>query len=386
MRRGSRRLGALMAVGLSLALCTGVLAVEAPQRDPSMLLEGRAAARRALRWLARQQEENGSWQDDPAVTGLVVTGMVRSGLQEYDPRSEPVTAALDYIRRFARPDGGIYERYYATYTTGICAVALAEAGLPEDEGRLHRALNYLLHAQADEGHGFLPDEPDYGGWGYERAAVDDAMRRPDMSNSQFALEAIHVLERALVEDPEEDDLYHVEDAYEKALRFLGRNQNLREVNDQPWASDTGGFVYRPGESFAGATPEGGLHSYGSQTFAGLKSMLYAGLTREDRRVQAAYDWIRTNWTVEEHPPLGQDGLFHYYLMVARALNVYGAEYFVDAEGRRRDWRKELVDRLLRIQKGNGSWINEESGRWMEAVPELTTAYAVLTMQEALQGW
>ena len=144
-------------------------------------------------------------------------------------------------------------------------------------------------------------------------------------------------------------------------------------------------MYRPGESKAGSTPDGGLRSYGSMTYAGLKSMIYARLDRNDVRVLAAYDWVRRHWTVEENPGLGQQGLYYYYLTMARALNAYGEEAIVDAGGRAHDWRRELVSQLLKVQRADGSWVNE-NGRWMEQIPELVTAYSVLAVEHATSKW
>ena len=42
---------------------------------------------------------------------------------------------------------------------------------------------------------------------------------------------------------------------------------------------------------AGKADDGGLRSYASMTYAGLKSMIYAGLDRDDPRVKAALDYI-----------------------------------------------------------------------------------------------
>jgi len=56
--------------------------------------------------------------------------------------------------------------------------------------------------------------------------------RPDLSNAQFALQAMH--DAGLKpEDP----------AFKAALVFLSRTQNSSETNDQPWAGNDGGFVY-----------------------------------------------------------------------------------------------------------------------------------------------
>ncbi len=362
----------------------------APARDASLLLEGKAAVRRGLRFLKGQQKANGSWQDHPAVTALVVTAMVGSGQEDFGPSSEVVSEGLEFIRGHARPDGRIYDRFYASYSTSICAMALVEAGLPQDRLLIRRARESLLDGQADEGEQFSSDDVQYGGWGYEKHHSGEGMHRADMSNTQFALEALHILEGIGPEDRPEAESgqgskTRTELAYGRAMVFLERCQNLQATNDQDWASNDGGFVYRPGESKAGSTPAGGLRSYGGMTYAGLKSMIYAGLDRNDPRVRAAYEWARRHWTLQENPGLGQQGLYYYYLTLARALNAYGVEVIVDADGRKHDWRRELIARLLEVQNGNGSWVNI-SGRWMESMPELVTAYAVLAIEQAAAGW
>ena len=89
--------------------------------------------------------------------------------------------------------------------------------------------------------------------------------------------------------------------------FVSRCQNLEsEFNTTEFATkiNAGGFFYTPaagGSSQAGKTPDGGLRSYASMTYAGLKSMLYAGLTKDDPRVKAATTWIRKFYSVEENP-------------------------------------------------------------------------------------
>jgi squalene-hopene/tetraprenyl-beta-curcumene cyclase len=354
-----------------------------------MLMEGRAAVDRALRYLASAQREDGSWQGHPAMTALVVTAMVGSGLEDYGPGSPVVLKGLENIRSFAQPDGGIYDRFYAGYSTSICAMALIEAGRPEDEELLKRARAFLFDAQADETEGVAPGEPDYGGWGYEKTPEGDGMNRADMSNTQFALEAIHNLEAVAEEDKAAagsgKGATRSELAYDRAIRFLERCQNLKAVNDAEWVVDDGGFVYSPSESKAGKAPEGGLRSYGGLTYAGLKSMVHARLAKDDPRVIAAWEWARMHWSVAENPGLGQQGLYYYYLTMARALNAMGVETVADAEGIEHDWRRELVGQLLKAQSADGSWVNE-NGRWMEQIPELVTAYAVLTIEHATSGW
>ena len=96
--------------------------------------------------------------------------------------------------------------------------------------------------------------------------------------------------------------------------FVSRCQNLKsEFNDQAWAGkvNDGGFIYTAangGSSVAGKAADGGLRSYAGMTYAGLKSMIYAGLTADDPRVKAASAYITKHYTLDENPGLGQRGL------------------------------------------------------------------------------
>ncbi len=59
------------------------------------------------------------------------------------------------------------------------------------------------------------------------------------------------------------------------------------------------------------------------TYAGLKSMIYAGLTPDDPRVKAACDYIKNHYTLDENPGLGQQGLYYYYHTFAKAMALLG---------------------------------------------------------------
>jgi squalene-hopene/tetraprenyl-beta-curcumene cyclase len=112
-------------------------------------------------------------------------------------------------------------------------------------------------------------------------------------------------------------------------------------------------------------------------------MLFAGLGRDDPRVQAALAWLQAHFTMHENPGLGKQGLFYYRLALSRALLAGGAETVTDASGAPHDWRCELVEALAGEQRADGSWVNAQD-RWMEGSPELVTAYAVLALEEALK--
>ncbi len=214
------------------------------------------------------------------------------------------------------------------------------------------------------------DEVYYGGAGYGKH------KRPDLSNTQFLLDALKAA-GAGPDDP----------AVKKALVFVSRCQNLEtEHNTLPFAAKNpdGGFYYTPaagGQSEAGPPlPGGGLRSYGSMTYAGLKSMIYAGVKADDPRVKAAVKWIQQHYTLEGNPGMTkpEQGLYYYYHTFAKALDAVGKPELIDAKGVKHDWRRELAAELISRQKPDGSWVNN-ADRWMEGDPNLVTAYSLLAL-------
>ena len=157
--------------------------------------------------------------------------------------------------------------------------------------------------------------------------------RPDLSNTSFLVDALKT-----------DGTAADDEALKKALVFVSRCQNLEtEHNTTPFASKNpdGGFYYTPvgdGASMAGKTENGGLRSYGSMTYAGLKSMIYAGLKPDDPRVKAAVKWIQQHYELDNNPGMGTQGLYYYYQAFAKALAALGEDTFQDADGKSHNWR------------------------------------------------
>ncbi len=168
--------------------------------------------------------------------------------------------------------------------------------------------------------------------------------------------------------------------WDKALTFISRCQNRSESNDQAWAANDGGFVYTPGYS-----PHGGTRSYGSMTNAGLISLIYAGVDKNDPRIQAACDWIRKHYTLDDNPGAkdGQ-GLFYYYVTFAKAMAAFGEDEVVDGQGNVHNWRNELASKLISLQADDGSWVNDRSHRWWEGVKDLVTARSVIALNLLLR--
>jgi squalene-hopene/tetraprenyl-beta-curcumene cyclase len=118
------------------------------------------------------------------------------------------------------------------------------------------------------------------------------------------------------------------------------------------------------------------------TYAGLKSMIYAGVSRDDPRVKAAYAWIQKHYTLDENPGMADNGLYYYFHTFAKALATIGDDQLVDDKGKPHDWRTELTQTLASKQQEDGSWVNVNP-RWLEGDPNLVTSYALLALSYCL---
>src|SRR5262249_7947335 len=115
------------------------------------------------------------------------------------------------------------------------------------------------------------------------------------------------------------------------------------------------------------------------TYAGLKSFLHAGVSKDDPRVQSAVQWIRGHYSLDENPGQGKAGLYYYYHTFGKAMAALGEDRFTDAAGKKHDWRRELFEALKSRQNPDGSWRNAEDRQFGESDPNLATAFAVLTL-------
>ncbi|MGL6075091.1 MAG: prenyltransferase/squalene oxidase repeat-containing protein [Fimbriiglobus sp.] len=324
---------------------------------------------KAYESLKAKQNADGSFAPKlggPGITALVAAALIKCGKPANDP---VVEKALAYLEKSIKPDGGIYDKGLANYTTCLAIMAFQEANANgKYKGVIDKATKFLRSLQ--DGSTDMKD-PSYGGMGY------DGKGRPDLSNTQFFVEAL-LAAGVAKDDP----------AIVKAMAFVSRSQNLAgEFNDQPFATkateeEKGGFVYnlteQGKEKSEKRTASGGLRSEGGMTYAGLKSFLYAGISKDDVRVQAAVKWIRKHYSVSENPGMGTAGLFYYYTTFAKAMTALGEDEFTDAEGKKHPWRMELFEKLQKTQKENGAWANDNKA-FLENQEELATAFALLAL-------
>ncbi|MEQ1825162.1 MAG: prenyltransferase/squalene oxidase repeat-containing protein [Pirellula sp.] len=351
---------------IAVFACIQVVSFGALNADDSQVRK--AMIDKSVAFLRSSQAEDGSFSSTtgPGVTGLVTSGLLSAGVPESDPI---VAKSLRYLEGTRHDDGGLYapQSRHANYETCLAMMAFSKAN---SDGRysemIQRAEKFVKQQQWDEGEGLTSDDPAYGGAGY------GSKSRPDLSNTTFLIDALRSAGCS-----EEDE------AIQRALAFVSKCQNLESpANRTPFAPliNDGGFYYTPaagGESFAGKDPNGGLRSYASMTYAGLKSMIFAGVEKDDYRVKAAKNFLYNNYSVTSNPGMGTSGLYYYHQTMAKALDALGEREFQTKDGPR-DWKSDLIKQLSSTQQSNGSWTNTDA-RWMEGDPNLVTGYVLLTL-------
>ncbi len=363
------------------------------------------AQQKAFAWLLAQQKDGvfavtmrGKTFPDPALTGF---GLLALETKPKAMRSAEEQATIEKGLRWlvaGQNEDGTFGQQVPNYTTCVVVAALTRWDDAAAKPALKKAQHAILGFQNSEAGGYQRSDRDYGSIGYGNS------QRGDLSNLHFSLEALRAT--GLPADHE---------AFSKALVFLQRTQNLKSVNDfsgkvpdldhegvvlDATSGDDGGAAYYPGNSAAGyvVQPDGKSvpRSYGSMTYALLKSYTLAGLKGDDPRVQAAVKWISENWTLTVNP--GSDptlaekvkyqGLFYYYMVLAQALDTAGVANVKvagkDAKGAPSttevDWRKALRAHLEGMQQADGTWVNGKNDRWMENLPLLCTCYAMTALE------
>lgn len=323
------------------------------------------------------QDENGTLSPrvGSGITSLAVTAALRHGRPLDDPL---VAKGLKALEGFVQSDGGIYATdRLRNYETCVGIVAFSEANKKAGDGRydelLKNAEKFVRGLQIGAAGNVDPDDPHYGGVGY------GGPERPDLSNTSYLLDALVALDT-----PSEDP------AIQRALAFVSRCQNLKgKWNDTefgPLVNDGGFYYVIPTESVDPSsseryTADGGLRSYGSMTYAGFKSLVYAGLKKDDPRTKAAHEWIGKNYSVTKNPGQGTAGLFYYYNVFGNALAASGLEEIPTASEGNRNWRADLLAQLAKAQNEDGSWTNENQ-QWFENDPNLSTSFALLALSYA----
>jgi hypothetical protein len=376
----------LAAIGLGLLITIPAASQESAKAerkiDPALAKMAGESVDKAIAYYRTQQGLDGSFAPKAAaemgITAIAVSSMLET---KRITTSDPMIAkAMAFMEKQVQPDGGIYPKGTEAQLNYLTSVGLVAFVAADKDGKYKSvregAIKFLKGMQWNEevtgANKVNADDVRYGGFGY------DSKKRPDLSNSSFTLEA---LTKAGL--PKDDP------AVQRAMVFLRRCQNYTGEggNDKAHGSAEdmdGGFFYSPFESKspAGNSPTGGLRSYASMTYAGLKSFVYAGLKKDDPRVRAAMTWITKHYDLNQNPGMGQSGLYYYYQVFSKALQAAEVDQLSVDNGPARDWRADVVKQLVSKQQPDGSWVNTADKRWLENDARLVTAYSLSAIAAA----
>lgn len=318
-------------------------------------------------FLLSAQTDEGYWSDKqmPALTALPVWALAKIPEERVSGVTNAVKKGVAYVLSTQRGDGGFYVPKpgrggsgLGNYNTAVCLSALFESKI-SPAAPLLKAREYIAFSQ------LTGDDTMAGGFGYDKIS---RRRYADLSNTGYALDAMRRTE-SLEEFRSSGRRVDVD--WDKALAFV---ENLMK-KDGP---DAGGAAYNERTPQAGTVTNARnrvhLRAYGSMTYAAVLSMCHAKLDRGDPRVKESLEYCRRNWSVDENPGMGSQGLYYFYDIMARALSAAGVEKIGDHE-----WKKELSAKLISLQKPDGSWYNDNNRFW-ESDPVLCTSFALLVLE------
>lgn len=379
-RWAQRAFALLLTAGIA-ARVELVAAGPAPIANESAKHELQRAIDKGLAWMEKNQDPKGFWStaDHPALTALTLVALQGdpSSATVNTQRKEKIDLGYQFLLSCVHEDGIYGKKELVNYNTSVGLMALAAANSPKYAEAIRNARKTLIQLQYDGGEKGVADTPFDGGVGYGGSSS-----QPDLVNTMHALEALYYSKPANADaSSSEPDLN-----WQAAIQFLQNCQHIPQ-NKQPWvsldATNSGGFIYSPESSKAGemevANGRKALRAYASISYAGMLSYVYAGLKPEDPRVVAVLDWARRNYTLDENPGMGPQGLYFYFHTMAKALSVAKIDALKTSDGKSHNWREELAMRLINLQNNDGSWAND-NGRWWEKDPVLATAYSVIALE------
>ncbi|MFM8434257.1 MAG: prenyltransferase/squalene oxidase repeat-containing protein, partial [Planctomycetia bacterium] len=273
---------------LVVALCCAAVRPAAPaQADEAGVSSEQIqrAIEKARDWLAREQENDGSWEcamrtQDTRVgaTALVMLALANAGMRAEEPA---LRKSLDWLRR-QEPE--------ETYSVSLQTLVLAMLSPAADRAILQRNVGWLEQTQVATG-------PAAGSWSYGKGKGTG-----DNSNSQFALLALHEAARAGARVKP--------DVWMKAQQYWVSCANA----DGSWGYTIGNVAGTGSMTCAGIasvwiTAE---HIGTPDAQAGRDTVSCCGGGTSPKVLERGLDWLGKRFSVRENP--GGGATWHYYYL------------------------------------------------------------------------
>ena len=354
-----------------------------------------AALEKSLAYLAKAQDKDGGWHSQTygqlkggaAVTCFALDALGRAPKALHEKHAAVILRGYEFLRpgivrkgTIACPDGSLdYPTYGAAlWLTSRRRMELADEKKSSTDKERADLLAYLLAAQVCESRGFEKESPSYGGWDF--LGQGDAQGITTGTNISVTCLVLEALAGELRHEPAGKQARAIQTAVTRAKGWVERCQQ----------SD-GGFCFTS-ESMslnnkadfkdeARQQPR----SYGTATCDGIRALLACGSKVDDERVKKAATWLAELSSLElvpgfeNLPPEAgwQRGLrFYYYASLATVLPLL-------PQPEQAARRKSLLQMLLKLQRADGSYINE-SDRMRENDPLIATGLAVGGLGELLR--
>lgn len=320
---------------------------------------------RALVWLARQQDNDGSIDApdsaQPAATSLTVMAFLSKGhLPGEGPYGRVLDKAIDFVLRCQQPDGLLAysggggrstSGKTANYNHAIAGLMLTEVYGMTDRARAARlkpaiinAVNFTRRDQVKP----KGDPDDRGGWRY---LYSETYGDSDLSVTAWQLMFLRSAKNAEFDVPKQ----YVDDAVAYVERC--------------WHPQMGVFFYKN----AGSERRWSRGMVG----AGILSLAMAG--QHDKRIaQQAGDWLLSYPFRRFGERVGSgDRFFYSTYYCSQAMAQLGGHHW-------KGFFPSLAAVLVQSQQSNGSWPPEPSGSDRMFGNTYTTAMAVLSLTPPLQ--
>jgi hypothetical protein len=311
-----------------------------------------------IEWLAAQQLEDGSWEEQIGQTGFAVVKLqdyaYEHDISPFDPDYiyyNHVIAGLDYIFSHASVsdcNGGtglvFASGWHETYSTGIAMMAIAASREPDRVSSIG-GKTYMEVLQANVDYFVCAQNPD-GGWRYfwENTPSDN-------SNTGYATLGLRYAEDFGVPIPET--------LKEKLSLFIDAIQV-----DNDGHPDDGGSEYTVGGGWVNVLKAGNL----------LFEMAFVGDALTDERVQDAIAYIQRHWDDDNADPGWQNHNQAMYCLM-KGFEAFGIEE-IEVGGMQVDWFDAFADQILANQQPDGSWSWDYWGG-----PVVSTEWALLTLEK-----
>lgn len=296
-----------------------------------------AAVARGLRWLAKVQNEDGSWSlanyskshrrsnnGDVAATSLALLPFLGAGqTHEFGIYRETVARGLAWLIRNQKSDGDLrinFPGQAGMYAHGQATIVLCEAlAMTGDQKFLdpaQRAIEFIENAQHSKG-----------GWRYRPGQTGDTSM---LGWHLMALQSARAGELGISVS---DSTFKLADYFLDQAIFRGR-AGKRHARNLPIGSL---YTYRPGEGEPTA----------SMTAEAMLCRMYLGWKKDDPRMIEAVRWL-----IEQNLPDEDEKNIYYWYYGTQVMHHFGGESW-------QIWNRRMREILVGGQQKSGRY----AGSW-----------------------